>query len=78
MDDKQIRTGINEMVAEEHELYRKHGSLSAEDHRRMEHLKVELDRCWDLLRQRQALRDAGYDPNYAAVRDEKTVEGYRQ
>lgn len=78
MNDKQIRADINEMVAEEHELYRKHGGLSAEDHRRMEHLKVELDRCWDLLRQRQALRDAGYDPNDAAERDEKTVEGYRQ
>jgi hypothetical protein len=66
------------MVAEEHELYRKHGGLSAEDHRRMEHLKVELDRCWDLLRQRQALRDAGYNPNDASERDENTVEGYRQ
>jgi hypothetical protein len=40
--------------------------------------RVDLDRCWDLLRQRRALRSAGGDPDEAAARDERTVEGYLQ
>ena len=39
---------------------------------------VELDRCWDLLRQRRALRSAGADPDAAAARDAGTVEQYLQ
>jgi uncharacterized protein DUF2630 len=39
---------------------------------------VELDRCWDLLRQRRARRDAGQDPDLAEARPERTVEGYLQ
>ena len=41
-------------------------------------VEVELDRCWDLLRQRRALRDAGGDPGGAQVRDADTVERYLQ
>jgi hypothetical protein len=41
-------------------------------------IEVELDRCWDLLRQRRALRNAGADPDDATVRDSATVEGYLQ
>ena len=41
-------------------------------------MQVELDRCWDLLRQRRALRSAGGDPDSAALRDADTVEHYRQ
>jgi len=41
-------------------------------------VEVELDRCWDVLRQRRALRDAGGDPNAAQVRDAGTVERYLQ
>jgi hypothetical protein len=37
---------------------------------------VELDRLWDLLRQRRALRSAGADPDEASERDADTVEGY--
>jgi Protein of unknown function (DUF2630) len=39
---------------------------------------VELDRCWDLLRQRRALRSAGADPDDASARDANTVERYLQ
>ena len=53
------------------------GSLD-EDQRRLREVEVELDRCWDLLRQRRALRDAGGDPDQAQVRDADTVERYRQ
>ena len=45
---------------------------------RREAVRVELARCWDLLRQRRALRDAGDDPDAAQVRDADTVERYRQ
>jgi hypothetical protein len=39
-------------------------------------VEVELDRCWDLLRRRRALRDAGGDPEQATARDPDTVERY--
>jgi hypothetical protein len=41
-------------------------------------VELELDQCWDLLRQRRALRDAGADPDQAQARDTGTVEGYQQ
>ncbi|TML10147.1 MAG: DUF2630 family protein, partial [Actinobacteria bacterium] len=41
-------------------------------------LQVELDQCWDLLRQRRALREAGRDPGAARVRDPDIVERYEQ
>jgi len=41
-------------------------------------LKVSLDQCWDLLRQRRALREAGRDPGAADVRGPEVVEGYEQ
>lgn len=48
------------------------------DRRRLEAVSVELDRCWDLLRQRRALRDAGQSPDAAEPRDADTVERYLQ
>jgi len=80
MEDERIHNRIEELVAEEHELYKRgeEGPLSDGDHRRLESLKVGLDQCWDLLRQRRALREAGYDPNAARVRDPEVVEGYEQ
>jgi hypothetical protein len=41
-------------------------------------LKVSLDQCWDLLRQRRALREAGFDPDIATARDPSVVESYEQ
>ena len=38
----------------------------------------ELDQCWDLLRQRRALREFGRDPDQAKVRPPKVVENYEQ
>ena len=49
-----------------------------EEHEQLRQLEVNLDRGWDLLGQRRGLREAGYDPDEAKVRDEKTVEGYLQ
>ena len=50
----------------------------SDDKQRLEQISVELDRCWDLLRQRRALRDAGQDPDDAEARDASTVEKYLQ
>ncbi|MFD6286868.1 DUF2630 family protein [Streptomyces sp. NPDC060205] len=47
-----------------------------EEHVRLAALERELDQCWDLLRQRRALKGAGADPEEAQVRTEGTVEGY--
>ena len=82
MSDESIAARIENLVAEEHELRTLEEADStddgalAEDRRRLEHVSVELDRCWDLLRQRRALRDAGGNPDDAEARDPNTVENY--
>jgi hypothetical protein len=82
MSDESIAARIEELVSEEHDLRNREEIDSTdvaaltEDRRRLEHVSVELDRCWDLLRQRRALRDAGGNPDDAEVRDAKTVENY--
>ncbi len=80
MDDAELHQRINELVDEEHHLERAHigQGLSADEKARMESLGVELDRYWDLLRQRDARRRAGFDPDTAQERSERTVEGYQQ
>jgi Protein of unknown function (DUF2630) len=78
MDDKQVLDRINEIAHEEHALWEKesHGEASEAERERLEELGVTLDQCWDLLHQRRARRAAGQDPDEAAVRDSRTVEGY--
>jgi hypothetical protein len=80
MDDTQIHESIEQLVTEEHELWDREaaGTASEEDRRRLEAVRVSLDQCWDFLRQRRALRTAGFDPDAAAVRPEETVESYEQ
>jgi hypothetical protein len=80
MADNEIHERIEQLVAEEHELYERgaQGGLSADEHRRLDSIQVGLDQCWDLLRQRRALREAGRDPSAASVRDPEVVEGYEQ
>jgi hypothetical protein len=77
--DTEALSRINELVAEEKALREQlqHGEISeSEEHRRLRHLEVQLDQCWDLLRQRRALRETGGDPGDAAVRPPDEVEGY--
>ena len=78
MDDQNVIDLINELANEEHELFQKEarGEASNDDRDRLQDLGVRLDQCWDLLHQRRARRAAGMDPDEAAVRDERTVEGY--
>jgi len=80
MDDTQIHERIENLVAEEHALYDRvgEGGLNADEHNRLESLKVSLDQCWDLLRQRRALRESGQDPDSAQARDPEIVERYEQ
>ena len=81
MTDLDIFHKINALSAEEETLYASAGDgsgLTAEASERLEAIKVELDRCFDLLHQRQALTAAGRDPDDARVRSAATVEGYEQ
>jgi Protein of unknown function (DUF2630) len=60
MDDLQIHGTIEQLVAEEHELWGREaaGNATDADRRRLDQLKVSLDQSWDFLRQRRALREA--------------------
>ena len=80
MDDPQIHGTIEALVAEEHELWQREsaGVATEADRERLRDLRVSLDQCWDLLRQRRALREAGFDPDVAAARDASVVESYEQ
>jgi hypothetical protein len=79
-DDGSIFSRIDDLVSEEHELRSKlaAGEISREDEQaRLSQLETDLDRCWDLLRQRRAKREFGGDPEDAQVRPPDTVENYR-
>jgi hypothetical protein len=76
-DDRSVLGHINILVKEEECLYRQ-GELKEEDQARLAELQVELDQCWDLLRQRRALREFGKDPDAAKVRSADIVETYEQ
>jgi hypothetical protein len=80
VDDGQIHASIEQMVAEEHELWQREsaGEGTDSDRQRLDELKVQLDRCWDLLRQRRALGEAGLDPDAASERSADVVERYQQ
>jgi hypothetical protein len=81
MADTDIFERINLLSSEEEQLYGQasDGSgLSADDRNRLEAIRVELDRCYDLLHQRQGRRDAGVDPEGATARSAEVVEHYEQ
>lgn len=75
--DRNILKHIEALVQEEQRLYQR-GDLSGEDQTRLDTLQVELDQCWDLLRQRRALREFGKDPDQAHTRPPDMVEKYEQ
>jgi hypothetical protein len=78
MNDTSIIQQIGRLVDEEHELARTSDGLSPIRTDRRREIEIELDQCWDLLRQRRARRSAGGDPADAAVRPASVVENYRQ
>jgi hypothetical protein len=76
-EDQNVLNHINRLVEEEEQLLGK-DQLADGDESRLAELKVQLDQCWDLLRQRRALREFGKDPDQAKVRPPKIVESYEQ
>jgi Protein of unknown function (DUF2630) len=79
--DTDIFEYVNTLSSEEERLYQQAGDgsgLSDGERDRLQAIKVELDRCYDLLHQRQGRRDAGQDPSSATLRPARTVEGYEQ
>ncbi len=79
MDDANVQNHIEDLVAEEHRLLAAgEAGLSEAQRERLERVRVELDRYWDLLRQRRAREEFGMDPDFVELRDEKTVEGFEQ
>ena len=80
MDDRQVLDRIGALVEEEHTLESQAIGEGLDQHEqaRLHEVEVQLDQCWDLLRQRRARRGAGQDPDTAHVRPEGTVVGYLQ
>jgi hypothetical protein len=81
MTDQPILQRINDLAHEEEQLYQRAGGgggLGTAEQDRLQRIAVELDQCYDLLRQRQARREFGEDPDQAHVRSADTVERYQQ
>jgi hypothetical protein len=75
--DESILSTIQGLTHEEQRLYGQN-QLSDDDRLRLEKIKVQLDQCWDLLRQRDARREFGDDPDRAKMRPPSVVERYKQ
>jgi hypothetical protein len=75
--DQSLLNRIESLVHEEQQLYGK-SELLDHDQVRLKAIKIELDQCWDLLRQREARREFGQDPDDARVRPPSVVERYEQ
>ncbi len=77
VEDQPVLNYIQRLVEEEHRLHEK-GARSRADRKRLSQVQIELDQCWDLLRQRRALREVGLDSDDAEVRPPGIVENYEQ
>jgi hypothetical protein len=73
--DASVHAHIQKLVAEEHKLF-EGKTLTPEQDKRLARLQTELDQCWDLLRQRRALRETGGDPSQAHARPGDVVKKY--
>ena len=81
MDDADIFNKVRELVDQEHALRASIGAGAIdlkEEHQRLQLVEHSLDQCWDLLRQREARREAGQEINQARVRSVNEVERYLQ
>ncbi len=78
MNDQELQQRIERLVAEEHALFDKGGTVTADERRRLGDINVQLDRLWDLLRQRRAREEFGQDAGVAHERSAETVEKYLQ
>ena len=73
--DKSVLAHIEHLVSEEHKLFEK-GDLAQEEAKRLAEVQTQLDQCWDLLRQRRALRETGGDPSQAHARSPDVIKKY--
>jgi Protein of unknown function (DUF2630) len=84
MSDESVSARIDRLVREEQELRRREqtdspdGDALAADRDRLREVEVDLERCWDLLRQRRAQEEFGLDPDSVEARSAETVERYEQ
>jgi hypothetical protein len=78
VNDQELHAHIEQLVAEEHALLEKGGEVSTHERTRLGAINVQLDRLWDLLRQRRAREEFGQDPSTAHERSADTVEKYLQ
>lgn len=80
MNDSEIHKHIEDLVAEEHRLYERgdEHALTPDERKRLDEVSVQLDRFYDLLRQRRAKREFGENPDAAHMRSGETVERYLQ
>lgn len=77
MTDQSVLLHIERLVTEEERLNAS-PEVASSHQQRLKEIGVALDRCWDLLRQRRALREFGRDPGEAQVRSADVVEKYKQ
>lgn len=79
-EDRSVLSQIDRLSTEEHELWHREasGAVTDAERDRLREIEVELDQCWDLLRQRRARRTAGLDPDDADARPAIQVEHYQQ
>ncbi|SDS83079.1 Protein of unknown function [Mucilaginibacter mallensis] len=75
--DNTVMSHIKKLTEKEEYLYGKE-NLTDEDIKELHQIKSELDQYWDLLHQRRALRDAGRNPDKAAMRSTDTIENYEE
>jgi hypothetical protein len=73
--DNPVLAHIQELVAEEHDLFDRDGLDEAQT-KRLHRIQVELDQCWDLLRQRRAARETGRPESETQLRPADVVERY--
>jgi hypothetical protein len=78
VNDQDIHQQIEALVAEEHALLDRGPDIAAHERTRLGEVNVQLDRMWDLLRQRRAREEFGQDPGQTRERSAETVEKYLQ
>jgi Protein of unknown function (DUF2630) len=80
MDDRSILSHISELVAEEKTLRLQHAGegLDDADRERLHRIELDLDQCWDLLRQRRAKEEIGDNPDNVETRPASEIESYLQ
>jgi len=78
VNDQELHAHIEALVAEEHRLFDQAGEMGPGERTRLGEINVQLDRLWDLLRQRRAREEFGQNPEASAERSGAVVEKYLQ